>query len=168
MADLLDAVANMAFAVWVRESPSPLAYTAMLSLHAGGLAFLVGFSVLIALRLLGVASAVPLPPLAKVFPVIWAAFAVNAVSGGILFVAGAATLGRDPLMYIKLGLIAVAMVIMRRIQTRVFGDLTRLQQHGAPEGSGFLAAAAIICWSGAMIAGRLTAYPGLAQNLLGL
>ena len=168
MTDVLDAVANTAFATWVRESPSPFAYTAMLSLHAAGLAFLVGFSVLIALRLLGFAPAIPLPPLAKVFPVIWVAFAVNAVSGGVLLIAGAATLGRDPLIYIKLALIAVAMVIMRRIQTRVFGDPARLQREGLPKGSGLLATTAIICWSGAMVSGRLTAYPGLAQSLLGL
>lgn len=168
MTDVLDAVANTAFAIWVRESPSPFAYTAMLSFHAAGMAFLVGFSVLIAVRLLGFALVIPLPPLAKVFPVIWVAFAVNAVSGGVLLIAGAATLGRDPLMYIKLTLIAVAMVIMRRIQTHVFGDPARLQRDGLPKGSRLLAATAIICWSGAMVSGRLTAYPGLAQSMLGL
>jgi hypothetical protein len=53
----------------------------VLSLHAMGLAVVVGFSSAIALRLLGVARSIPLAPLGGLFPVMYAGFWVNALSG---------------------------------------------------------------------------------------
>ena len=50
---MIDAIENSAFAIWVRESPSLFAYTAILSLHAMGLAIIVGINTIVALRLLG-------------------------------------------------------------------------------------------------------------------
>jgi len=50
----INAVENSAYATWVRESPSILAFTTILSLHAMGLAIVVGLNTVVALRLLGV------------------------------------------------------------------------------------------------------------------
>ena len=50
---MIEAIENSAYAVWVRESPSFWAYTWILSLHAMGLAIVVGINFIVALRLLG-------------------------------------------------------------------------------------------------------------------
>jgi hypothetical protein len=79
---MLEAIENSAYAVWVRESPSIFAYTTILSLHAIGLAIIVGINTLIALRLLGFVKEIPLAPLRKLFPWMYLGFAINAFSGG--------------------------------------------------------------------------------------
>ena len=56
---MIDAIENSAYAVWVRESPSISAYTWILSLHAMGLAIIVGINVMVALRLLGFVPEIP-------------------------------------------------------------------------------------------------------------
>ncbi len=50
---MIEAIENSAYAIWVRESPSIFAYTTILSLHAIGLAIIVGINTVVALRLLG-------------------------------------------------------------------------------------------------------------------
>ena len=57
---MIDAIQNSAYAVWVRESPSIWAYTTILSLHAMGLAIIVGINTIVALRLLGYVPDIPI------------------------------------------------------------------------------------------------------------
>jgi hypothetical protein len=84
---MLEALENSALAAWVRESPSIFSYTLVLSLHAIGLAIVLGTSTLIALRLLGVAPAIPIESLRRLQGFIWFGFVVNLVSGLLLFIA---------------------------------------------------------------------------------
>ena len=56
-------------------------YPLMLTLHAIGLAFAAGVSVTINLRVLGVASALPLQAMRRLQPLFYLALAVNAISG---------------------------------------------------------------------------------------
>ena len=79
--DFLVWLENSALGTWVRESTSVWAYSGLISFHAFGLAFVVGLSWMIALRVLGFAPSLPLAPMEKLFPAIWIAFWVNAVSG---------------------------------------------------------------------------------------
>ena len=44
---MIDAIENSAYAIWVRESPSIWAFTTILSLHAMGLAIIVGIGAFI-------------------------------------------------------------------------------------------------------------------------
>ena len=74
------------FSVWMRESPSVLAFPTILTLHTVGLAFLAGPNAAIDLRLLGFAPQLPLPPLRKLYPIMWGGFWVNAVTGLALVV----------------------------------------------------------------------------------
>ena len=59
---------NSGFSVWVRDSNSPFGYTLFLYLHSVGMAFLVGLSTIVALRILGVVPLLPLAPMAGFFP----------------------------------------------------------------------------------------------------
>lgn len=156
MYDLLVWMENTGFAIWIRESPSPFAYTLFLSAHAIGLAVAVGLSTLIALRILGIGRQIPQPALAAWFPLLWTAFWVNAFSGVIIFIPNASKDGTSPIFGSKLFFIGIAAYVMVRIRREVFP--TSGAQRA--EGRG-LAMAALAAWSLAIIAGRLVEYPQL-------
>ena len=65
---MIDAIENSAYAIWVRESPSIWAFTTILSLHAMGLAIIVGINTIVALRLLGNVPSIPVASLRILVP----------------------------------------------------------------------------------------------------
>ena len=152
------------FSVWVRESRSLLAFPGILLLHTYGMALVVGIVFAIDLRILGFAPALPLAPIGKFLPTLWAAFWVNAVTGTILLVADATNKMANADFYVKMGFIALAVINQRMIENRVFRgqpiDKTvfsiRLKT---------LAVTSLVCWIGAITAGRLLAYLGPMAGL---
>jgi len=164
---LLEAIENSALPTFIRESPSLFAYTLVLSLHAMGLAVVVGLSTAIALRLLGVAAQVPLAPLGPLFRVMYAGFWVNALSGLGLLAANATGMLANPLFYVKIAFVVGGVLVMRLLRNNVFN--TSLAAGGSvPESARKLAMASLGCWGAAIIAGRLTAYPYLIEYYFGL
>jgi hypothetical protein len=168
---MIDAIENSAYAVWVRESPSIFAYTTILSLHAIGLAIIVGIHTLIALRLLGFVPGIPLQPLRKLFPWMYLGFTINLFSGTSLFVANLSNDLGNWLFLAKLGFIALAMVNLELTRIYVFDKPAAAGATGAvgglPKHSGTFAIAALVLWSLAMVAGRFTAYPNFVEAWLG-
>ena len=71
---MIEAIEQSAYAVWVRESPSFWAYTWILSLHAMGLAIIVGINSIVALRLLGYVPEIKISSLRKLFPWMYLGF----------------------------------------------------------------------------------------------
>jgi hypothetical protein len=165
MLDLIAAIEDSSFATWVRESPSIFAYTAILSLHAIGLAIVAGLSSVVALRLLGFAPAIPLGPATRLFPLMYAGFWINAASGLALLAANASGMLSNTMFFVKMGFVAAAVLIMRLIRGRVFSDADLVRSGSAPPAARGLAVASLLCWLGAIGAGRLTAYPYLLQSL---
>jgi hypothetical protein len=151
----LGALESTSFSTWLRESPSLLAFPLMLSLHAIGMGLAAGINGAIALRILGVAPGVPVGEMEPFVRVMWAGFWMNAASGVGLLIAYPTKALTNPDFYLKLTLIALALVTVRALNRRVFG---------APESREAtpivrrLAAASLTCWAGAIIAGRLLAY----------
>src|SRR5215469_11827138 len=107
---------------WIRDSPSIFAYWFILSFHAIGMGLLVGASVVIDLRLLGVAKELPLSPLKGLYRIIWIGFWIQVVSGSLLLIAYPTKALTNPDFYIKLTLIGLAVAIMQTIKKRVFND----------------------------------------------
>ena len=139
----------------MRESPSFFACPLMLSLHAIGMALAAGINAALALRLLGAARAIDVADLRRFFPMMWIGFWMNALSGVVLLIAYPTKGLTNPVFYLKLTLIAMAMVCSRALTRRVFavghaGGRAPLERR--------LAIASLICWSSAIIAGRLLAY----------
>lgn len=153
-----------AFATWVRESSSLWSYPMILTLHTLGLAFLVGVNAAIDLRIAGFGSSEPIAPMEKLFPVMWIGFWVNAVSGLALTIADATTKLINPVFYIKLIFIALAMMTMRLLQRRVFSGQS-LAAGRMPAAAKALAWASLTFWAAAITAGRLTAYLGPVSGL---
>jgi len=153
------AIEQSGFSVWVRESNSLLAYPGVLFLHTLGMGVVAGISAVIALRILGCAREVPLGDLRRLYPYMWAGFYLNTVTGIILFAIDATTKIIDPDFYIKLAFIAAAVILMYRINGKVFGD-PLLEKKPIQMNGKILAFASIVCWMGAITAGRLLAYVG--------
>ena len=167
---MIEAIENSAYAVWVRESPSIFAYTSILSLHAIGLAIIVGINTLVALRLLGFVPGIPLPPLRKLFPWMYLGFAINLFSGTSLFMANLSNDLGNWLFICKLVFILFAMINLELTRMYVFDKPAAVAAAAAgtlPKHSATFAIASIVLWSLAMVAGRFTAYPNFVEAWLG-
>jgi hypothetical protein len=163
----LSALENSAFGAWVRESSSLWAYPTILFLHTVGLGFLVGLNAAIDLRILGVARKAPLAPMEKFYTIMWVAFWINALSGTALLIADATTKLTNPVFYIKMSLVTLAVVNMWLLRRFVFRRLPI--DSGAVAGFGrALAITSLILWGGAITAGRLMAYFGPVSGAPGL
>jgi uncharacterized membrane protein len=166
---MLEAIENSAFATFVRESPTLFGYTAVLSLHAIGLAVVAGVNTVVALRLLGMAREIPLRPVLKLFPVMYIGFWVNALSGVALLSANASGMLANTMFYIKMAFIALAVLVMRAMRQTVFSDAALASGGVVAEARGRqLAMASLVCWAGAIVAGRMTAYPYFVQAWFGI
>ena len=147
-----------AIAVWTRESPSIWAYPTVLTLHTVGLGVLVGANAVIDFTLLGFAPRLPIPSLAPLYRFMWGGFAINAVTGVMLFASNATTKAKQPVFYIKLTLIALALVITSVIRADVEREPALRGADPGPGSSRRLAALSLLLWAGAVTAGRLMAY----------
>ena len=147
---------------WVVGSPSLLAFPGILSLHAIGMGFAVGIGVALDLRVLGVGRGVPLAEMRRFVPVLWSGFWVNAVSGVLLLIGYPTKALTNPVFYLKLLLIAIALVLYVKIGRQVFDDTWRTDtttpEPGVSPRVQRLAIVSLVCWTGAITAGRLLAY----------
>lgn len=151
------------FSTWIKESSSVWPYDLLcLSSHAIGMAVLVGLSVAVALRILGFAPSLPLAPMERFFPLMYAGFLVNAVSGTGLFIAYPVRAVANPVFYIKMGGVVLALVCLRRIRREVFGNPASLGTRPVPMNGKILAGALLFIWMGTIATGRLMAYDGVA------
>lgn len=148
------------FGTFVRESTSAFGYPTFIVLHTVGLAVVVGTSTLVALRVLGFASTIPIAPLGRLFPLIWGGFAINLFSGSGLAAATADGQFTNPVFTAKIVFVVLAVTAMRLLQKSLFLD--------APEGEPTvtsldrqLAGSMVGLWLLAMVAGRLIAYAGV-------
>ena len=153
----LQTIEASSLSVWLRESPSLLAYPAIITAHTIGLAFLVGPSVAIDLRILGVAPLIPLAPLERFFRVMWLGFWLNAASGTVLLIAYPTKALTDPVFYVKLGFNAAAVVFMQLIRKRIFRHANPAEGPSAATSKN-LAAVSLLCWFGAIVAGKMIEY----------
>jgi hypothetical protein len=146
---LLAQIEQSGIATWIRESGVLHSYPLILFLHTLGLSTLVGLSSAVNLRLLGVASGIPLASLDRLFRLMWAGLALTAATGILLFVADATRHASNPAFFVKLVFVLLAVTALVLTWTRVF----RGQYTGR-----ILAAFSLVCWFGALSAGRLMAY----------
>jgi hypothetical protein len=162
---VLSSLEHSAFGTWVREAPTIWAYATILFLHTVGLGFVVGVNVAIDLRILGVARQMPLAPMRKLFPWMWAGFIVNALSGVALLIADATTKLANPVFLVKMAFIALGVVNMAWSKRRLFDDAASLEQYPPTRHARRVAIASLVLWIGATTAGRLMGYLGPVSGL---
>jgi len=153
----LQTIEETGFSTWLRESESPFAFYFILLFHTFGLALLVGANFVVDLRLLGVARAIPIAPLKRLFPIMWVGFAINAVTGILLVVAYPTKSLTNPDFYAKLAVIGLAVWVMQRLRSQVFEDASLSEADRMARGAA-LAKWSLFLWFGAITAGRLLAY----------
>jgi hypothetical protein len=149
-------VENTPLSLWMRGE-SMLGFPAILSAHTLGMGFLAGTSVGIDLRLLGVANRVPLSALEKFYPVMWLALAVNFISGTLLLIGYPYKAFTNPVFYVKLALVAVAVYLIVRIRRDVLRQSSADAAAALPHARR-MALISLGCWVGVILAGRLLAY----------
>jgi hypothetical protein len=157
---------NLPFSVWVRESGSLWAYPSILFLHTIGLGILVGINAAIDLRLIGFAPRLPVKPMEKLFPWIWVGFWISGISGVVLLMADATTKMTNPVFYMKMASVALAVVVLVLLRRTVFEDPALDAKPVTPTGK-FLGLFSLMLWTAAVTAGRLTAYVGPVSGLPG-
>jgi hypothetical protein len=137
--------------LWLVESPSLFAFPGILAAHTVGLGLLAGLSAAFDLRLLGVARGVPPAAFARLRPVMLFGFWLNLATGLLLVLAYPTKALTNPVFYLKLGLIAVALVVLRA-QLRVAHESLVSPRTRR------LAVVSLVVWAAAISAGRLLAY----------
>ena len=157
MNDLLASIEGSALAVWTRESPSIWAYSTILTLHTFGLATVVGANAVIDFRLLGLAPRIPLAALRPLFPIMWWAFAINFVTGILLFMADATTKSAQWMFYTKLAMIALAVLVTLSVRNGLVRQDPHIEPR-VPANLRTLAIVSLVLWTAAIVAGRLLAY----------
>lgn len=145
------------FAHWVASDPSLLAYPTILTLHTVGMAIVVGTCVVMDLRLLGIATEVPLTALTRAPRLVWTGFIINAATGIALFTTDAEHKATQTVFFVKLSLIFLALAVYARIRKLVFRRPGAMTMPLAGEVKA-LAILSLILWTGATVAGRLMAY----------
>jgi hypothetical protein len=162
MLQLLDSLEHSVLSMWIKESTSLWPYDIFcLSAHAVGMALLVGFSSAIALRVIGYAPGIPLAPMAKFFPVIYAGFWINALSGTGLFITYPVKAVTNPIFYVKMAGVVAAIVCVRVIGQHLFAAPGRFDEPVRLARAKRPAMTLLIVWVVTITAGRLLAYKGI-------
>ena len=139
--------------MWVRDNP----FWAILSVHALGMALLVGASGVVALRLLGIPRDLPIAPLKRLYTPIWIGFWIQVVSGLLLLIGYPTKSLTNWDFYLKLILIALGMIVMQMLRKRVFSDPSMSEAQMMINGRA-LAMWSLLFWLAVVTSGRMLAY----------
>jgi hypothetical protein len=157
MHHFLEFLENLSFSMWVKDAPTIWAFPTILVLHTIGMAIVAGGATMLSLIVLGFWPAVPRKPFARVFPFMWAAFWLNAITGTMMLIADATTKLTMLDFYIKMALVFTGIFLMSRLRHDIFQD-PGLDDAPVSGKAKMLAWASMACWFGAITAGRLMAY----------
>lgn len=167
MMNFLTWLEGLQFSTWVRESNSIWAFPMFLFMHTLGMGIVAGLSAAIDLRLLGIAPKTPVKSLERLYPAIWVGFWINAVTGTVLMIADATTKLINWDFYVKMAFVFAGVWVLYVMRRRVFAD-PELDKVPLSSRAKNLAWVSLICWFGAITAGRLLAYLGPVSGLQGV
>ncbi|OGT73817.1 MAG: hypothetical protein A3H44_02995 [Gammaproteobacteria bacterium RIFCSPLOWO2_02_FULL_57_10] len=144
-----------AISIWLRESEWGFFFP--LVLHSLAMGLVVGINLAVALRIVGVAPAVPLSFMCRFYPLMRGGAVVILISGLLLLLAYPAKALTNPVFYIKLICIVAALYIARRFRVRLM--MNRLHdQEALPSHVRTIAVFALLLWIVSISAGRFLAY----------
>jgi hypothetical protein len=105
----------MEFLVWLENTgvanairTIPWLYPTFETGHYIGLSLLVGGIMLIDLRVLGFARALPLDSMIGLLPFVWVGFLINVLTGTMLFIYGATSFGTNGAFLLKMAFMVLA------------------------------------------------------------
>ena len=136
---------------WLRESGP--AFFSALTLHSLAMAFVIGINIAICLQITGAAKSIPLDALRKFYPLHWCGVAVILASGLALLLAYPAKALTNPVFYLKLAALMIALGI-----SRVFQGAPDMPDRHAHTTNVRLAYLALLLWIITITAVRFLAY----------
>jgi hypothetical protein len=132
-----------------------------LTVHAFGTALVVGFFIIISLRLLGLFGTIPYATVDRLFPVIWIALVIQFLSGFVLWATKPTRYVADGAFDLKFALIVIGIILTVYFQGTIKREAATWQANGTVSSRGVkFVAASILLWCTVLVAGRLTAYLG--------
>jgi hypothetical protein len=153
---------------WVRSSPQ--GYPLMITLHAFGMAIMVGLALALDMRLLGWFTGIPYSALQRFLGVAWLGFGINFISGSALFTTQSASkyvfqpgLNGMEFNWVFMGkmtLVFAGAIMAAILQTTVAKDSATWPPTSVPSKVKVMAWLSIVFWLVAITLGRLTAYLG--------
>ena len=156
---MLEWLESSQFSVWIRTElwGWPLALT----LHAFGTALVIGFILIIGLRLLGLFAMIPYTLLNRLFPVVWGALALQFVSGFTLWMAKPTQYIHDIAFVLKLLLMIAGIVLTLSFYRSIKQEAVSWDAKGTASSRAVtLGSAALLVWCVVLVASRLTAHLG--------
>ena len=155
----------MDFLLWLENSglaeavrSTTWVYPWVNAFHSVGMGFLVGVIFMIILRVLGFGR-FSIAPFQKYLLVVQVAIGVNVITGIMLFSGDAQRFFLSPTFRVKALLIVLGGITAWVLVRRVFrADAGWSEAGDAPQMTKVIAGASLVCWVGAIFAGRMTAY----------
>ena len=142
-------IENTSLALWV--STSLWAYPFLLSIHITGLAIIVGIFAIRDFHLVGVVSGLSVSNFLELKRLAYCGFMINSLSGIMLFSSQASYLATNLPFLLKIFFIGSGMILASQIHKTI-------EEKKGHAGLKKLAILSLICWFGAIVAGRLIAY----------
>jgi len=168
MLDFLGKIEQTQFSIWIRESNSIWAFPMLLFVHTLGMSIVAGLNAMLDLVLLGFwPIKTSIKPLERLYPLMWAGFWINAVTGTILLYGDAISKLTNPDFYVKMAFVFAGVAVLRVMRKKVFGN-PELDESPLPADAKRLAWVSLVCWFAAITAGRLLAYVGPVSGAPGL
>ena len=148
----------MNFSIWIEESALGLyvreslwGFAIALSLHAVGMAMVLGVVVVTNLRVLGYVKEIPVLSYSGLFATAWLGFAINLGSGLMLYTSHATEYTFQVVFILKMSLLLLGGILMKVMMNfiRADGDHFKIR---------VMSGICLASWVGAVITGRLMAY----------
>jgi hypothetical protein len=114
---------------------------------------LVGISVMLSLRVMGFANAIPKSAIRPYWRLAIAGFVVNLLSGTALFLGSASSLASNWAFFAKLTCLLVSLILTRRLVKVSF----RVEESVASDNR-LLAVGTLVAWTATIIFGRIIGY----------
>ena len=131
----------------------------MLTLHALGLATIIGIIFSLDLRMLGMFDTIPYTSLHKLLSIAWFGIALNTFTGLSIFMTQASTYVTSPPFLIKITFIILGCVNLWYMQKVLKQEAVNWDTAGTVTSVGQgLAASSLFFWIVAVVTGRLIAY----------
>ena len=157
MHDFLIGLENTNVSIFIRESSSFLAFPAVLTTHAFGFCFILATNIIVSARMLGFAKSIPLKPLRRLFPMMWVGLVLTTITGVLLTMAAAEKRVPNPILWVKMGLLAIATPMLWKYQMKIFNDPS-IDDNNIPPRARTIVIWQIVLWMLIMIGGRLIPY----------
>jgi hypothetical protein len=157
---VLESLEGTQFSAWARGD-SVWGWPFALTVHTIGTAIVIGFILIISLRLLGLFKMIPYASLNRLFPVVWVAIALQLLSGFVLWVTKPTRYVADTAFVLKSSLVIIGIVLTVYFYATMKREAALWDTAGAvPSREVKFAAASLLVWCGVLVAARLTAHLG--------